>query len=747
MNREELLKLSLPELIKTAFDFSHVKSYSKEYANLIINVMNVYYRKWKKYIYIEKAFKQSIMNNIILKKDILNNLSYNINKIKYYPNSIRFYNINIILNLLRLNKTGYICTVFSIKKKYNKIKTNYIYLYSTLEGEELVHNYFCFGINLISSDGEYRSRFVNFEVLDRTRKYRTELWKDVKNHLSAKSNLYFEIKQYSPNEYPKNVLTRIKSKIINDGCILDFYILSWITQGLIKYLNVQNSHIDPNYNSNIFDKGDMKMMDDLIKKYNISTLRTFYTMSSSFYNIEDDNKKFKSFCGQKIIPISIESANNLFNIKYDPWLEYYINEKINKLIFNYITPGVPVTYDWFFIYGVNSFLFDNKKMINKIEISDNAKEIVSHLEKARKNIYYNMDIRSEIKKHLKSEGTYEEKELMLSELGIVVLSEYVGRTINDITSSIKSSQYKKDIGSIFSVNEKFFKYMFDIVYTLCCLNKRLNVIHGDLHLNNTTLRHIDIPYLSSNDWKDKHSAYIIDKECYLFSYNNLVGTIIDFSRGFIIPDESSLTKITREKNVQRILAYYENLFPIFMNTYRSKMKAALITDFSLIYKVFTAIDLYIHCGRLQVFVKKNSLLGATKEVIKLINKILDMAKSYLEKTMIQVITGKIQYIEYPNITILKKCFKGQIATKKKIKNAQIIDVFYIDNALKYSLSKFEQFNPIFQKIGLKKESTILFPEHPQFKLLKYYKVFKQLKQYYEDKDKQINKLLLNNVIV
>lgn len=746
MNKEELLKLCLPDLIELAFNFDHVSPINKERANLMLSVINKYYIKWIEHIYVEKATKQISINNIILKRDIIKNLIYNINNLSF-PSKIRFLNIRNILNLLRLNKTGYICTVFSIKKKYNKIKTNYIYLYSTLDGKELNHNYFCFGINLISSDGEYRNRFVNFEVLEQSRRYRTEMWNDVKNHLSNKSNLQFEIKQYSPTTYPKNILTRIKSKIKNGDYILDFYILSWITQGLIKYLNVQHSHIDPNYNSNIFEKGDMKVMRELIKKYKISTLRTFYTISSSFYNKVYNNKLYRPICGQKIIPISVESANNLFNIKYEPWLEYYINEKINKLIINYITPGVPITYDWFFIYGVNSFLFDNKRMINKMEISDNAKEIVSHLEKARKTIYYNMDMRSEIKKHLRSEGTYEEKDLMLSELGIVVISEYVGRTINDITTSIKSVQYKKDIGSIFSVNEKFFKYMFDIVYTLCCLNKRLNIIHGDLHLNNTTLRHIDIPYLSSNDWTDKHSAYIIDGECYLFSYNNIIGTIIDFSRGFIIPDEPSITKITREKNAQRILAYYENLFPTFMNIYRNKLKSALFTDFSMVYKVFTAIDLYIHCGRLHTFVQKKSILGATKEVLKLIDNILNMTKSYLEKTMIKVINGKIENIEYPNITILKKCFKNQIATTNKIKKTKIVDVFSIDNTLNYSLSKFEKFNPYFQKIGLKKDSTIFFPEHPQFKMLENFSNFESIKKYYENKEKQINKLLLNNVIL
>ena len=189
------------------------------------------------------------------------------------------------------------------------------------------------------------------------------------------------------------------------------------------------------------------------------------------------------------------------------------------------------------------------------------------------------------------------------------------------------------------------------------MNKKLNIIHGDLHLNNTTLRHIDIPYLSSMDWSNTHTAYAIDKKCYIFNFNNIIGTIIDFSRGFIIPDEPTLKQITKEDIGKRIIAYYENIFPSFMNTYRDKLKAALITNFTLVYKVFTAIDPYVHCSRLVNFIEKNPILKATEEVLSLVKKISAMAKSVLEVTMIKVVNGKIADIEYPNITILKKCFK------------------------------------------------------------------------------------------
>ena len=744
MNSEErLLKLDLPTFANDViFNIDNTQKFYAEHTELKNKILNKYYSNWINHIFIDKATRQINIEIINIKKGLVNNITNQSNNIQI-PIKIRFLNVRIALNALRLNKTDYICNVFSIKKTFNNFKTNYLYLYSSVNGSNITHDYFCFGINLLSSDGEYRSRFVNFQVLENMRNYRTELWREVENYLSSKPNMHFQISQYSSKKHPKHVLSRLKSEIMAKKYTLKFYVLSWLTQGLIKYLNVQNSHIDPHYNKNIFNKGDMKFMASLIEKYSIKTLRTFYTSSSSLYTDYANMDKYKSICGQKIIPISMEAANNLFNIKYDPWLEYYINEKLNKLVMNSVSPSFPLTYDWFFIYGVNTFLFDNKQMVNKMELSDNARDIVSQLEKARKTIYYNMDMRSEIKKHLHSQGSYDEKELILSDIGIVILSEYVGRTINDITASMRSSQYKKDIGSIFSVNAKFFKYMFDIIYSLSCMNKRLNVIHGDLHLNNTTLRHVDIPYLSSMDWTNMHSAYVIDKECYIFEYNNMIGTIIDFSRGFIIPEESSLMKVVKERISQRILAYYENLFPIFMSTYRNKLKAALITNFMLIYKVFTAIDPFIHCGRLQDFIKNNPILGATGKVLVLIKNIFNMAKSFLEQTMIQIIKGKIKTLEYPNITILKKYFKPYVANLKKINNSNIISIYNSDNSLQYSLSAFDNFHPYFKRMGLKKGANIHYADGVLFKTTKIYKRFESIRKYYEEREKQINNLLLD----
>ena len=54
----------------------------------------------------------------------------------------------------------------------------------------------------------------------------------------------------------------------------------------------------------------------------------------------------------------------------------------------------------------------------------------------------------------------------------------------------KSQYYNNLIGNPFveSSHKIFNKYMFDICYNLYCMNSLSGLIHGDLHLNNVTLR-------------------------------------------------------------------------------------------------------------------------------------------------------------------------------------------------------------------------------------------------------------------
>ena len=95
----------------------------------------------------------------------------------------------------------------------------------------------------MSSDGEYRSRFVNFEVLHYMQIHNAHIWDEVEVYLSKKTNIELSMNHYRPRKYPESFITKLKTNLSNGKYAIKFYVLTWITQALIKFLNVQNSHI------------------------------------------------------------------------------------------------------------------------------------------------------------------------------------------------------------------------------------------------------------------------------------------------------------------------------------------------------------------------------------------------------------------------------------------------------------------------------------------------------------------------
>jgi hypothetical protein len=158
---------------------------------------------------------------------------------------------------------------------------------------------------------------------------------------------------------------------------------------------------------------------------------------------------------------------------------------------------------------------------------------------------------------LSKEFGLKEEELIVSDNGIVVISEYVGRTVNDIAESLKSDEYNKSVGSMFSKPDEFSKYMFDVTYALLCMNSRIGIIHGDLHLNNTTIQHMFKSYIHGDSRtikKNKFVLYIMEKDVFVFKDTGKVGTVIDFSRGFIVPPEEE--RELKESQSNRILEVF-----------------------------------------------------------------------------------------------------------------------------------------------------------------------------------------------
>lgn len=751
---EEMIKgLSIEEFDKLASNYDIHKSFEAPKVAIRKKYVSKYYIEWAQSTYLD-FLTDSVNTDTEIDSELsdwvnakIKTINMDLTKGSYTRLESLWY---MLFEIQPEEKSGYTCTVFSLKKTGSDKPTNYAYLYSLVSHRQsddkqsatnITHKYFCTGPNLISADGEYRNRFTNMSTIEHVKLYHADMWDEVEEYLINRPKVKFEQNYYLSHNMTKKHIDNFKNDVDAHRYAMQLYIIAWLSQGLISYFKLQNKHVDTTYSRNMFDPEDNRFITHLIEIYGVDKLKLFYWESG--YVSGPINRKprapelrYNPTLGQKIIPLGEEDSKYVGNLKFAPWREFYISELVSDLFINLVCPGVPVTHDWFYVSGVDKNLFNNPKLYNRMEISDEAKEVVHRLKKARKSVYYKMDLKSEKLDRLSGEFGLKEEELIVSEKGIVIISEYVGRTVNDIAESLRSEEYKKSVGSMFSNPDEFSKYMFDVTYALLCMNSKLDVIHGDLHLNNTTIQHMFKSYIHGNARtikKNKFVLYVLEKEVFIFKDTGKVGTVIDFSRGFIVPPEENRELV--ESQSGRIMDYYKQLFPEFTKSFGDKLKIKLAEDFKHVYKIFSAIDMYIHTDRLIKFTKKHELLRTHKRVNGLITKVNNISRHYLEDVMKKVVTKNMDIgsIKYPNYDILLRCFGEHILTPAQQEDVkiEIDDIFFYKNKLRYSISRFDKLPPRIKFVRLKK------PGNPAFVNMPYAHIKReQLQIYYDSRERQ-----------
>lgn len=694
--RKMLSKKSICEIMEFIVAMQNDNA-SDEYEFILREYIQFYNIMWNLYTYIA-ASKKYIENAKHLKPEVSKWLISKILTDDLNTSCSRIESFLYMLHFIKIDyKKEHICTVFNLRRSGCDKQINYAYLYSSFTIFGIEHWYFCTGPNLISSDGEYRGKFTKIGTIDRLKIKYSDIWDDVDNFLYSKQDTEFGENYYiKSNSLDSDNMSLFKNSINANRYANIFYIIAWLGQGFISYLGLQNKHVSKSYIDNMYNLEDYKFIGNLVTTHGIEKLKAFYAESGcvdiryDINTIETQSYKYdsvKPMLGQKIIPLYVKDMECVMDKQRQAWREYYISKKVSLLVLNYICPGVPVTHDWMMIYNIDKNIFNNPTLYDKMIISDKIKNLSINLNNSKGSAYHNI-----------------EQEQEISENGIVIISEYVGRTVNDISSLIKSKEYKSSVGSMFSNCDEFFKYMFDITYALFCMNSKLNIIHGDLHLNNTTINHLYKSYLRENDkTKNKYSIYVVD-DVYMFKDTGMTGTVIDFSRGFIIEDDMDYLFLKEEQS-NRILRYYNTIFPEFFKKFGERLKDKLDSDYELIYKIFSAIDMYIHTDRLIKFIDKNKSLDTHEDVIKLVNKVNTITRDILVVVMEKVLTQNIdlESIKYPNHDILLCCFNEYKVDPNNInKELEIDSLFFYNNKLQYSFETFEELPSRFKHYKLKK---------------------------------------------
>ena len=632
---------------------------------------------------------------------------------------------------------------YSSEKKsiYASVRTRQSTLYSKLELK-----YFIINGSYESKDGEFRNGILSEQTLDiikspvlekfHLNELLIDITKYIKEFCITKAIGLYEDFFYPSEEIQMSV--NYKDNYENINMLYVYFAMAWFKFFTDYDLNILPNHLSEKY-KNLFTLNELDKKDHLLffnrlkSKYSDKTFKIFrYVLNHFIYkyvydenDLEDLLHKVYKF-GQKIIPLSISEVSNPFSMTKKPWREYLISIRLSDFVINNIAPGFAIINSWHYIKNSKKGLFDNEIQYDKMERSEMATQISLLLKRA-----YDYSSSNEGDKYAKKYAKvvksivtdqfkklthkinksidFVNNEILMSDVALNIISEYVGRTYYDmIRLSSESSYYNKSIGFPFSPNNEhiFIKYMFEICYSLLCLHSKAGVMHGDLHMNNVTIKPINYNVESSH--KSKILYIVDDTHYYMVPDTNYIMCIIDFSRSIILPDyiykysDSSLPKsfkpeINLEKiqdlQIDQLIKLYKSYTNSAINV--DELKFVFSTQFEAVFKLLSVMDIY---GIVQKTLESFKILKSkvSAKIIKLLKNILNDSKVFLNDFMNKLLfnnsfSADIKLLDFPLKTIIINNFSEFILSKHDKINCNISDIYNINNKMEYSLNILNKF--------------------------------------------------------
>lgn len=638
-------------------------------------------------------------------------------------------NLQILKYTFITYKTDVITTCFKVNFEATSCIYGYIHsraFYNIKTNKtKYEHTYVCTGPTYRSQDGEYRARLITWEqFLAVYNKYSEEfelIEEAVLKRLES-GKLDFQTDFYYPEGYKIN--TREFEDSINTMRLpIKLYILCWIYDFYQIYTKSIENHVNPAYQYIMYQTEDIPILESILAKLGRdgywkmqSRVSKYYTnVDKPDYNIQEPQ------CGQKIFPLTVFEAIRREDINFNVWREIYITNMAANLVLNTISPSFPFIIDWFYIQNAHAGLYDNISMHDKYLHSSIATDVSTQIKNIDKYNYVNQDRKKgpisnkfmRLSRTMQKSMIYADSDIRLTNLALCVTSEYVGRTLRDIPALIVNKEHQPGLELAFTDYGIFTRHMFEFVYSFYCMNTKIGIMHGDLHMNNATISRLYIMIDPNNKpyMKDPRIAYIVGNDVYAFSHFGLFSTIIDFSRA-IIGDYDKLehefsprfAELYFKEQRIRIMYMIYHYFPDIMKKYQEKLEALLLTNFPLMFKILTAVDTYVIMSNIAAMFSIDDAFtrGQIKiapGAIKLLMKLSNQASELVHDNVTAAVEGKISNendIEWPNLLIIKKNFSDWLLTPEKIKkeNMTIVEIFNSNNDLKYDIDDYDSWGPL-----------------------------------------------------
>ena len=694
--------------------FPNIESINEEDVKTLIEVFKPFYIN-----------KLNFMNTFKSNK-LDDDITYSIKHFDYQNSHIiNYIKLLIIQNDIYSRSNNLISTVFKINRNNQII--NYAYIYGSIKKDNIENLFIVTSNSLISKDGEYKYRLIpmqkvleTFQLNNNKSNKRSILLLDkIYNYITTElKNKEFIFDYNIFNLINKKIKKKYIQKLSNKQLFIKIYIIVWICELYNIYINDQSINKNESYNNVVFSNKDINIFSDYYKEYRdeINILLQNYNYYNNNINLE---------LGQKLIPFNYIQLKEYNNIKHFQWKELLINKIITNLLINCNSPCFSIFSNWFLIQNSNKNLYDNAEIYKKILYSDKIKNILKYLYLVKNNL---IELKSFNEREtiiniliqkVKKIITASESSILMSNVSLCYISEYSGKTFYDYLIKLSEGNEKEYIGNIYTDYNIFSKYLFEVIYSLYCLNLK-GIIHGDLHLNNITFSSQNNTINRNNKSNKNHIIYDLNNQinddilnyinnyseeleinsnnhyienCYIFPNKNTYPTIIDYSRSFLLINLIDENIIEKEKNKirsnfikseqKRIINELNKIFPNYIKNNTHKIKFLFKNkNFNILFIYFTAYDIFTFSTNLLIFMKKISIknkFNINDKIINLLTNISQKSYSYLENIIDENnYNNPNKVFQYPNYLILKEFFPEFVMTNKDF-NKNINNIFNISN--------------------------------------------------------------------
>lgn len=595
--------------------------------------------------------------------------------------------------------------------------------------EKFVNVNFCISPSLVSCDGEYRRRFNVCKSIKVIPQYFSNEWhaieQVVRKKVERKGWTVIE-KIYYPTDKDKKSSDGLLKSFQKDGLTMFFLQASWLVNTLEHLRGIQENHINKTYQRIMLSdmESDAASLKKIMTDFGEGPIELIYNVLTHA-NADRSSKINHNFVelGQKMIPLNIAEVQTPFDLMYKPWKEFLISNRIADLVATGIACGFSCITKWLYIKNSEKGLFDNEIQYDRMEKGKMAKEIAQLLANARDRSVIDAKIQEEaasmlVDKFAHLRGLIQKpidfckEEIIMSNVVLCIVSEYVGKTYLDSIVICKRSKYYRDLmGDPFGEGfELFRRHIFELIYNLYCLNRYFGVIHGDLHLNNVTMRRKKVATtVKFSDVKDPKILFVVDDLQFLFPTTDFSTCLIDFSRSSIHHDNFDMFNIKHmEKHFKstkhaeqidqmdraRLIHLYVNTFPD-MGEHKAAIMALFEQHYDETYKLLTLLDVHNFCNKALTLFKSGvkSVSKGTKKHVAFLTEVVKTAESILRTEMNKLLFDPQYYptvtaMELPNLTLMKKIFGGDIVGDAPQKGS-LVDVFVARDTPLDSIDSFE----------------------------------------------------------